>query len=134
MQLNKLDSKHYHTFFWGEAVLLLVFSLSKHFVLLSIWCVKKMFIIVFNAPVMGHGYVNFLARIRVNSFSWLWIWAFHAVRPCFLFCFFIKISFFKIQGQIGWRTGSRRLLLFSTDSGFHYAGDGKVMRFNKQEY
>lgn len=48
--------------------------------------------------------------------------------------FFFKISFFNIQGQIGWRTGSRRLLLFSTDSGFHYAGDGKVMRFNKQEY
>ncbi|XP_011419534.3 integrin beta-1-B isoform X1 [Magallana gigas] len=30
------------------------------------------------------------------------------------------------KGQIGWRTGSRRLLLFSTDSGFHYAGDGKL--------
>lgn len=30
------------------------------------------------------------------------------------------------QSQIGWRDRSRRMLLFSTDSGFHYAGDGKV--------
>lgn len=28
--------------------------------------------------------------------------------------------------QIGWREKSRKLLVFSTDSGFHYAGDGKV--------
>lgn len=28
--------------------------------------------------------------------------------------------------QIGWRERARRLLLFSTDAGFHYAGDGKV--------
>lgn len=28
--------------------------------------------------------------------------------------------------QIGWRDGARRLLLFSTDAGFHYAGDGKL--------
>ena len=28
--------------------------------------------------------------------------------------------------HIGWRKHSRRLLLFSTDSSFHYAGDGKV--------
>lgn len=28
--------------------------------------------------------------------------------------------------EIGWRGASRRLLLFSTDAGFHYAGDGKV--------
>lgn len=93
---------------------------------------KEMFIIVFNAPVMSHGYVNFLARIRVNLFS---IWKNLDVSCCTtVVFFFFKISFFNIQGQIGWRTGSRRLLLFSTDSGFHYAGDGKVMRFNKQEY
>lgn len=30
------------------------------------------------------------------------------------------------ERQVGWRNHSRRLLLFSTDSGFHYAGDGKV--------
>lgn len=30
------------------------------------------------------------------------------------------------EKQIGWRNHSRRLVLFSTDSGFHYAGDGKV--------
>ena len=29
--------------------------------------------------------------------------------------------------HIGWRKHSRRLLLFSTDSSFHYAGDGKVI-------
>lgn len=29
--------------------------------------------------------------------------------------------------QIGWRTQARRLLVFSTDAGFHYAGDGKVI-------
>ncbi|XP_064455980.1 integrin beta-PS-like [Ornithodoros turicata] len=30
------------------------------------------------------------------------------------------------QQEIGWREKARRLLLFSTDSGFHYAGDGKL--------
>lgn len=28
--------------------------------------------------------------------------------------------------EIGWRTQARRLLVFSTDALFHYAGDGKV--------
>lgn len=28
--------------------------------------------------------------------------------------------------EIGWREKARRLLVFSTDAGFHYAGDGKV--------
>ena len=28
--------------------------------------------------------------------------------------------------QIGWRDHARRLLVFSTDAAFHYAGDGKV--------
>ncbi|XP_017064418.1 integrin beta-PS isoform X1 [Drosophila eugracilis] len=28
--------------------------------------------------------------------------------------------------QIGWRAQARRLLVFSTDAGFHYAGDGKL--------
>ncbi|XP_029711058.1 integrin beta-PS isoform X1 [Aedes albopictus] len=28
--------------------------------------------------------------------------------------------------QIGWREMARRLLVFSTDAGFHYAGDGKL--------
>lgn len=30
------------------------------------------------------------------------------------------------RNQIGWREQARRLLVFSTDAGFHYAGDGKV--------
>ncbi|XP_061186067.1 integrin beta-1-A-like isoform X2 [Saccostrea echinata] len=30
------------------------------------------------------------------------------------------------ESQIGWRNRSRRMLLFSTDAGFHYAGDGKL--------
>lgn len=30
------------------------------------------------------------------------------------------------KDNIGWRDKSRKLLVFSTDSGFHYAGDGKV--------
>lgn len=30
------------------------------------------------------------------------------------------------QRQIGWRADSRKLVVFSTDSSFHYAGDGKV--------
>ncbi|KAK3108829.1 hypothetical protein FSP39_016685 [Pinctada imbricata] len=30
------------------------------------------------------------------------------------------------DGEIGWRNQSRRMLLFSTDAGFHYAGDGKL--------
>lgn len=40
------------------------------------------------------------------------------------------------ERQIGWRNHSRRLLLFSTDSGFHYAGDGKVgdqLTFQKEK-
>jgi hypothetical protein len=28
--------------------------------------------------------------------------------------------------EIGWRRNARKLLVFSTDSGFHIAGDGKV--------
>lgn len=30
------------------------------------------------------------------------------------------------RNQIGWREQARHLLVFSTDAGFHYAGDGKV--------
>ncbi|XP_048754285.1 integrin beta-1-B-like isoform X2 [Ostrea edulis] len=30
------------------------------------------------------------------------------------------------ESEIGWRNRSRRMLLFSTDAGFHYAGDGKL--------
>uniref|UniRef100_K1QUZ5 Integrin beta n=1 Tax=Magallana gigas TaxID=29159 RepID=K1QUZ5_MAGGI len=30
------------------------------------------------------------------------------------------------ETEIGWRNRSRRMLLFSTDAGFHYAGDGKL--------
>jgi integrin beta 1 len=30
------------------------------------------------------------------------------------------------QQEIGWREHARRLLVFSTDAGFHYAGDGKL--------
>lgn len=36
----------------------------------------------------------------------------------FLFIFFL-------QEQIGWRNVTR-LLVFSTDAGFHFAGDGKL--------
>ena len=32
----------------------------------------------------------------------------------------------KCKEQIGWRENARHLLLFSTDAGFHYAGDGKL--------
>lgn len=32
----------------------------------------------------------------------------------------------KCKNQIGWRDNARHLLLFSTDAGFHYAGDGKL--------
>ena len=34
----------------------------------------------------------------------------------------------KCKEQIGWRDAARHLLLFSTDAGFHYAGDGKVTK------
>jgi hypothetical protein len=30
------------------------------------------------------------------------------------------------SNEIGWRTNTRRVLIFSADSGFHMAGDGKV--------
>ena len=39
--------------------------------------------------------------------------------------------------QVGWRENARRLLVFSTDAGFHYAGDGKVNAIvlqNKYKY
>lgn len=36
--------------------------------------------------------------------------------------------------QIGWRERARKLLVFSTDAGFHYAGDGKVWLFIKSIY
>jgi len=36
-----------------------------------------------------------------------------------LICFFPK-------DVIGWRNDSRKLIVFSTDAGFHYAGDGRV--------
>lgn len=32
------------------------------------------------------------------------------------------------KDKIGWRDQARRLLVFSTDAGFHYAGDGKVRK------
>lgn len=32
------------------------------------------------------------------------------------------------KDQIGWREKARKLLVFSTDAGFHYAGDGKVFQ------
>lgn len=32
------------------------------------------------------------------------------------------------RNEIGWREQARRLLVFSTDAGFHYAGDGKVIK------
>ena len=36
------------------------------------------------------------------------------------------INRITILQLIGWRDISRKLLLFITDAGFHYAGDGKV--------
>ena len=33
------------------------------------------------------------------------------------------------KDRIGWRDRARRLLVFSTDASFHYAGDGKVRVF-----
>ncbi|WAQ94038.1 ITBX-like protein [Mya arenaria] len=32
----------------------------------------------------------------------------------------------QCKDQIGWRSQSRKMLLFSTDAGFHFAGDGKL--------
>lgn len=36
--------------------------------------------------------------------------------------------------QIGWRQQARRLLVFTTDAGFHYAGDGKVSNFYQFQF
>jgi protocadherin alpha len=30
------------------------------------------------------------------------------------------------EKEIGWRSASRKLIVYSTDAGFHYAGDGKL--------
>lgn len=32
------------------------------------------------------------------------------------------------RNHIGWREQARRLLVFSTDASFHFAGDGKVKK------
>lgn len=34
-------------------------------------------------------------------------------------------SFFPFQ-EPGWRERARKMLVFSTDAGFHFAGDGRV--------
>ena len=39
---------------------------------------------------------------------------------------FLNVYFLLSQSRIGWRNHSRKMLLFSTDADFHYAGDGKV--------
>jgi protocadherin alpha len=31
-----------------------------------------------------------------------------------------------MQKEIGWRPASRKLIVYSTDAGFHFAGDGKL--------
>ena len=36
------------------------------------------------------------------------------------------LLFFFLKDVIGWRNDSRKLIVFSTDAGFHYAGDGRV--------
>ena len=43
-----------------------------------------------------------------------------------LFSLFCLLTCTHLQTEIGWRENSRKMLLFSTDAGFHYAGDGKV--------
>ena len=44
----------------------------------------------------------------------------------FLFSPTDVLMFACVQREIGWRDRSRKMLLYSTDAGFHYAGDGKV--------
>jgi len=44
----------------------------------------------------------------------------------FLYQIQILTLVFSTILQIGWREKARRLLVFSTDAGFHYAGDGKL--------
>lgn len=36
------------------------------------------------------------------------------------------ISVGVVQGAIGWRNSSNRLIVLTTDDGFHMAGDGKL--------
>ncbi len=36
------------------------------------------------------------------------------------------LNMFVLKDVIGWRNDSRKLIVFSTDAGFHYAGDGRV--------
>ena len=49
---------------------------------------------------------------------------------CFLNKFLLKNNnanlLFNYKNKIGWRPASRKLIVYSTDAGFHYAGDGKV--------
>ncbi len=36
------------------------------------------------------------------------------------------VHFWQNKKYVGWRQQARRLIVFSTDASFHYAGDGKV--------
>jgi hypothetical protein len=39
-----------------------------------------------------------------------------------------SLIYFFSKDVIGWRNDSRKLIVFSTDAGFHYAGDGRVCK------
>ncbi|VDK26062.1 unnamed protein product [Anisakis simplex] len=36
------------------------------------------------------------------------------------------LSFKRLPVIIGWRERARKMIVFSTDAGFHFAGDGRV--------
>jgi len=52
----------------------------------------------------------------------------HTVAYTSVECLLVTLlsCYVVLQQEIGWRGRSRKMLLYSTDAGFHYAGDGKV--------
>ena len=45
---------------------------------------------------------------------------------CYIHVVIIDLYIFPTCQLVGWRDVSRKLLLYITDAGFHYAGDGLV--------
>ena len=39
---------------------------------------------------------------------------------------FILVQVAACKGPIGWRDHSRKVIVYLTDTGFHFAGDGKL--------
>lgn len=69
------------------------------------------------------GFDGFLQAIVCQQVCTIFSWM--VVMFDNLLCYLISSISWQL---IGWRTNARRLLLYISDAGFHFAGDGKVLR------